>query len=273
MMRGMRWILVVVLLLLPISAGAHDYWLSPERFEIAAGQRLTVDLLLGGHFVVEEPRPYQPKRTQSFVLVAGDEVVDLRRQAREGATPVLDGVVVEREGPTLLGMERDWVDIQLSDDRFTEYLEHEGLSNIAALRDRQGHRETERECYTRALKSLVVVGEGKGPTVHDRVLGHRLEIVMLDDPHALPKDGVLRARVLYRGKPLTGAQVTAHHRTHRDQGKVSTHTAKTDDEGIARFEIGTPGFWLLRMVHMVPCPTCSYTDWESYWTSFSFMRS
>ncbi len=185
-MNPMRRLLTLALwLFLPAAAAAHDYWLAPKRFEVAVGQTLTVDLLLGGHFVVEQPRPYQPERTESFVLVSGEQIVDLSSQAKRGAVPVLEGVVMEREGPALIGMERDWVDIQLPDDRFTEYLRHEGLTAIAAQRDRRGHREIERECYTRALKSLIRVGDGPGPAVHDRVLGHLyLFMQLLSSSHA-----------------------------------------------------------------------------------------
>jgi len=268
----MRRALATLLLLFPLSAAAHDYWLAPERFALQLGQPLTIDLRLGGHFVAEESRPYQPSRTESFVLVNGRGTVDLKPHAVDGSTPVVDGVVVDAPGPALIGMERDWIDIKLPDDRFTSYLKHEGLTEIMALRDREGHRATERECYTRGLKSLVRVGDAEGPPVHAKVLGHRLEIVLLDDPHRLGPAGELRAKVLHRGQPLVGAQVTAHHRPGPDRGKVTTYTADTDDAGIARFTVDPPGAWLLRMVHMVPCKECSYTDWESYWTSFSFVR-
>ena len=266
-----RILAVLVLLLLPLTAVAHDYWLSPDRFTLEPGKPLSIDLLLGGHFVREASRPYQPDRTESFVLVTAAGTTDLKPLAKEGATPVVRGVVIEEPGPALFGMERDWIDIQLPDDRFTDYLDHEGLSQVAALRDAEGHRQIERECYTRALKSLVRVGDAEGPPVHDRVLGHRLELVLLDDPHHLPRSGQLRVKVLFGGKPLVGAQVTAYHRPSPDRGKVSTHTARTNGEGIARFSPKASGAWLLRMVHMRACK-CSYTDWESYWTSFSFVR-
>jgi uncharacterized GH25 family protein len=259
------------LALAPASALAHDYWLAPERFSLPVGEVLRVDLRLGGHFEAEESKPYQAARTKRFELVTPDGTVDLRERAKEGATPVLEGLVPEHEGPGLLAMERRWIDIELTDAKFTDYLEHEGLTAITKLRKQQGHREVERECYMRSLKSLVRVGEGKDDTgLYRRVLGHRIEIVLLDDPYALDPGDELRARVLWKGKPLPDALVTAHHRPAPEKGKVGTLTARTDAEGEVSFRLVAGGAWLLRLVHMVPCRGCSYTDWESYWTSFSF---
>lgn len=250
-------------------ADAHDYWLAPETFDPAAGSGFDVELLRGGHFVREVSRPYQPERTESFVLVTAAGTEDLRPRAVEGKAPVLDDLTIGA-GAALIAMERDWVDIELPDDRFTDYLHHEGLDAITALRDREGHRKVERECYTRALKSLVRAGNGPSGDVHSTVLGHRLEIVLLDDPHALGTGDTLRARVLWKGRPLAGAKLTTHQRPSAQRGKVSTRTVTTNDDGVAEIRLRSAGAWLLRMVHMVPCTGCKHTDWESYWTSFSF---
>jgi uncharacterized GH25 family protein len=260
-----------LLALAPASALAHDYWLAPERFELPVGAALQVDLRLGGHFEAEESRPYQQKRTKSFVLVTPDGTLDLKQHAKADAMPVLAGLVPEFEGPGLIGMERHWIDIELADAKFTDYLAHEGLDAITKLRDQEGHREVERECYTRGLKSLVRVGGGEDAEgLHRRVLGHRIEIVLLDDPYRLDPGDTLRAQVLWKGKPLPDALVTAHHRPALDKGKVGTLTARTNADGEVSVRLEAGGAWLLRLVHMVPCRDCGYTDWESYWTSFSF---
>lgn len=267
--------LLLLLCLAPASAPAHDYWLAPERFELPPRAPLRVDLRVGGHFEAEQSRPYQASRTESFVLVTRKGTLDLRARARDGATPVLDGLPADFRGAGLLAMERNFTGIELADANFTAYLAEEGLEEIAKLRDIQGHREIERERYTRAIKSLVRVGRGERTRkdraeLHRRVLGHRLEIVLLDDPYRLDPGDELRARVLWKGEPLSDALVTAHHRPAPDRGEVGTLTARTNSDGEVSFRLAASGAWLLRLVHMVPCRGCSDTDWESYWTSFSF---
>lgn len=127
-------------------------------------------------------------------------------------------------------------------------------------------RATERDCYTRALESLIQVGDRRSD-LHARALGHLIELVLLDDPAGLDAGGRLRARLLYRSKPLVKTRVTALVRD--ASGKVSQRTATTDAKGEVAFD-SDPGAWLLRTVHMTPCEGCDYAEWESYWTSFTF---
>jgi uncharacterized GH25 family protein len=247
-------------------ASAHDYWMAPDRFAYAQHDTMRIDLWLGAAPVAEESRPWQAKRTWTFELVTAKHRVDLRAQGTEGKAPVIEGHRLEHSGPTLIAMERRWTDIELDREKFRDYLEHEGLARMLPLLDAAPKRAKERECYTRALKSLVQVGTGGDP-VHDKVLGHLIEIVLLDDPAKLDPGGTLRARLLFRGKPLPDAVISGHVRT--AEGKAIAHTRTTDSRG----ELALPsdaGSWILRTVHMTPCKGCSYAEWESYWTSFTF---
>jgi hypothetical protein len=47
-------------------------------------------------------------------------------------------------------------------------------------------------------------------------------------------------------------------------------TVVTDGRGIARFAYDGSGFWLLRLVHMLPCrEACGDADWRSYWAAYA----
>lgn len=101
-----------------------------------------------------------------------------------------------------------------------------------------------------------------------------MEIVLLDDPSRMKAGEQLRAKVLFAGKPLRNATVSALHA--RKTG-VATFQSTTDGRGVARFHIDKPGMWLVRLVHMQSCDTrrgeegCeANNDWRSYWASFSF---
>ncbi len=83
----------------------------------------------------------------------------------------------------------------------------------------------------------------------------------------------LQVQILFEGQALAGKLVTAFH----GGGKqlVSTSKMHTNSEGIAEFTLDRAGFWLIRLIHLLPCSErhgedCSYVDWESYWTSYSF---
>jgi uncharacterized GH25 family protein len=237
-------LLALLLLLCPTGAHAHDYWLAPRDFNPNNHDRTT-----------------WPRFTPSRSTIAD---------------PVIVERAFEREGHVLLGLERNWVDITLSDDRFAFYLEHEGLTEMQALREQQGPRAEENERYTRSIKSLIRVGDRSRRRLHRKVLGHRMEIVLLDDPFRTRVGGQLRAKVLYGGKHLRGVTLSA---LHSREGGVVTMRADTDARGVASFVIDQPGMWLLRLVYMQHCEPhrgeegCESADWRSYWASYSFAMS
>lgn len=247
-------------------ASAHDYWIAPERFTYEPHDAMRIDLWLGAAPVAEESRPWQRKRTWTFELVTATTKVDLRPEGREGKSPVVEAHRLEHTGPTLIAMERRWTDIELDREKFRDYLIHEGLERMLPLLDAAPQRAVERECYTRALKSLVQVGKG-GDSVHDKVLGHLIELVLLDDPAKLDPGAKLRVRLLFRGKPLKGAVISAHVRA--ADGKATSSAQTSDAAGEVTLPVDA-GSWIVRTVHMTPCKGCSYAEWESYWTSFTF---
>ena len=119
----------------------------------------------------------------------------------------------------------------------------------------------------RSIKALTTTASNRAP-VHDVVLGHPIEIVLLDDPYAAARGDKLRVEVLLEGAPLPRAPVTAHVRL--PGGGVRTARARTNRRGVARIELTDPGVWLVRLVHLRPCDECTHTDWESFWASYSF---
>lgn len=271
-----RVAVVALLLLVPASAHAHDYWLAPRNYTPSIDEPVTIDLFVGDHLVPEQSRPNDPGKVHRFTLHHRRGHEDLTRSLVAGADPILERAF-ERDGLALFGLERNWVDITLPDDRFTHYLEHEGLADMQALREQRGPRAEEHERYTRSIKTLVRVGERSRNRLHRRPLGHRMEIVLLDDPSRMRAGELLRAKVLFGGEPLRDVRVSALNS--REAGVV-TFTSNTDSHGVARFTIDQPGMWLVRLVHMQPCETrrdeegCDEgADWRSYWASFSFSVS
>ena len=264
--------LALFLLLLGLITGpvlAHDYWLAPERFAVEKGGELVVRLFVGMDLEPDTERELQKDMTERFVLVAADGAeTDLLDGATFGGKPVLRRKLAT-PGARLLRMDRAVAHIELEDEKFTEYLEHEGLADAAKLRAKVGHREKERERYRRYLKSLVAAApapHSKG--LHDRPLGQKIEILLLDDPFRERPGEPLRAKVLFDGKPLAGRTVWANHRD--DETGFVKLEARTDENGVATFRPERPGLWVVRLIHMRVCPDEKVADWESFWASFSF---
>jgi hypothetical protein len=111
-------------------------------------------------------------------------------------------------------------------------------------------------------------------------VGLPLEIIPLATPGTGP---VLHARVLWNGKPLSGALVNAWRAPFGSNG-LPTDAATRDTLGVdwqgrtdARGEVFVPvaaaGEWLVSLVHMVPCAARDEADWESTWASLTFERT
>lgn len=270
-LRRRRWLRAVAaglcLILTPSSAAAHDMWLAPERFALGPRARLRASLEVGEALVSEQSKPHVADRTTELAAHHGGEAVDLRPMVREGADPALDGLRLRGRGEHLIAIGRAWAFLSLPADRFAEYLTHEGIDGVL---DRGAPLTGEqRERYRRSIKTLVRVGRGRGGREHARVLGHPLEVVLLDAPARLRGGDRLRARLLRSGRPLADHVLTAHVRDASD--RVTTIVGKTDAEGVAEFPVTGASIWLLRAVHMQRCDAdCGEVAWQSDWTAFTF---
>jgi uncharacterized GH25 family protein len=255
-----------LLLLAATAAPAHDYWLEPETFFPAAGQRVAVRLHVGDHFTSEAERPFQKKPTVRFQLLAGKETQDLAAVGEEDRTP-LARVTVATAGNALIALERGPATITLAAEKFNRYLAAEGLDAILEQRRKAGEQDIPgRERYRRYLKCLLQAGDRQDETA-TRVLGQRLEIVPRVNPYTLRRGDALEVRVLFDGNPLAGAKLFAHC---REGEKVMTQAVTTSDAGVATFKLDRSGPWLVRLVHMRRCTGDTDIDWESFWGACTF---
>jgi hypothetical protein len=153
--------------------------------------------------------------------------------------------------------------IELPAEKFENYLRQEGLDRVIVARSARGERaKPGREYFSRYAKALLT-GERSSAEV-TQPLGLAYEIVPQADPTA--GAAPLRGRVLYGGKPLADALVTA---IWRDDPSVRL-TAHSDAGGAFAFDLPRAGVWLVKSVHMVRASFFSRADWESLWASLTF---
>ena len=247
----------------PVGAGAHDYWLQADRFQLDAGEPLIVHLNMGDQLKVEEEKPHQAERTERFELRLKGDVRDLAATP-EGHKPVFSETLTN-EGAFLFTLVRSAAQVELSAAEFDEYLAHEGLHAAA----RSG-RATERERYWRFLKLLGRVGQDNETDLHHRFTGAQFEIVLLQNPFTLGAEDEQIVQLLFEGKPLADTTVFALHRA--ADGALTRLSATTDTRGVVRFKLAQSGMWLVRAVYLRPCKGCKDVDWESFWAAYSFAR-
>ena len=222
-----------------LAALAHDFWIEPTTFAPQPGQIVGLRLRVGQD-LLGDPVPRDPSLVDRFV--AGGQPV----AGRDGADPA-GYFRFDSPGLTVVGYQSRPSRVELPPDKFAAYLKEEGLAP----------RKAGPEIFSRCAKSLV------GGSGADRALGFTLELIAEANPIAT-RD--LPVRLLYQGRPLSGALVVAFNR----RNPSAKQSARSDAQGRVRIQIAHPGLWLVKAVHMVAAPVGVNADWSSYWASLTF---
>jgi uncharacterized GH25 family protein len=246
------------------TASAHDFWIEPSTFRPAVGAVVAVRLRVGEGFR-GAPVPRDPAHLERFVLVAGSSETSIG--GRRGDDPA-GYVRIPQPGVLWIAARTGRRSVTLPAEKFDAYLGEEGLERIRALRHARGDAaRPAREVFSRAVKSLLVAGDGAiAAPEWDRPVGLTFEIVVRKDPRGLAAGEALPLTLLYEGKPLEGALVVALNRS----APRSTVRARTGMDGRAALPLAGKGAWLVKAVHMLPAPAGVDAEWESVWTSLTF---
>jgi len=247
---------------------AHDFWIVPNAFFVAAGTPIEVRGQTGMSFPA------------SVSAVAVNRVVDARVISANGTEP-LGGFT--QAGTSLLVSHRPRragqhvIVLALipritrqSADGFRRYLALEGAGSLVEKYSRSGVLPTDSISMrsTKYAKTVVDVGSG-GPRAYATLAGHPLEIVPVSDPGRVASGTNASFRVLFRGAPLPAAHIHAGaDRSGNDS--TSELSLTTDAKGVVSVSLDRDGLWNVRTAHAVPSAPGSGADWDVYWATFVF---
>jgi uncharacterized GH25 family protein len=260
--RGPVWLVLLAIALSRASLLAHDMWIDPTTFSPDSGQIVGVRLRVGQD-LLGDPIARDPALINQFIFEDGTGRKPL--VGRDGADPA-GFLRVATPGLLVIGYHSNPSAVELTPEKFNQYLKEEGLDAVAALRARRNETGARaREIFSRCAKSLVLSGspsEKQG----DRTLGFTLELVAERNPYTLGAGQELPVRLTYETRPLAGALVVAMNR----QNPSEKLTARTDNDGRVRFPLRPGGMWLIKAVHMIPAAAGTNAEWASYWASLTF---
>jgi hypothetical protein len=261
------------LVLRSTSAGAHQFWLVPSHYDALPGRLIEIGAVAGTGFRGER-QPWVPSHAVHFEARAA-RTIDLVRAASMGDV-AWARFAPSDGGGAMIAFESGFTPIELPGPVFDAYLEDEGLAEPLAARRRAGDALPGRERYRRCSKTWLAGREVRRAT---DPIGLPLEILPLSVPGAAPS---LRVRVLWNGRPLTGALIKTWRSPLAADGEprdVETRDSLviaarlwTDERGEATVACAAPGEWLVSLVHMVPSTAPPEADWESTWASLTFVR-
>jgi uncharacterized GH25 family protein len=262
MSRRLSLLVLAIISLNHTALFAHDMWIEPATFSPLTGQILSVRLRVGQD-LIGDPLPRDSKLVNQFIVEDAEGRKPL--VGRDGADPA--GLLrVAAPGLHIIGYQSNASAVDLTAEKFNQYLKEEGLDEVAALRARRNQTGANtREMFSRCAKSLVLSGSAS-ETHKDRSLGFTLELVAERNPYAMGTGQDLPFRLTYENRPLAGTLVIAMNRLNPSE-KVS---ARTDTNGRVRFRLRPGGMWLVKAVHTVPAPAGAGAEWMSYWASLTF---
>jgi uncharacterized GH25 family protein len=255
-------LLVVAIAVSGASLFAHDMWIDPTTFSPESGQIVGVRLRIGQD-LLGDPLPRDPALINQFIVE--DEAGRKPLVGRDGADPA-GFLRVATPGLLVIGYRSNPSSVELTPEKFNQYLKEEGLDAVAALRARRNETGARaREIFSRCAKSLVLSGLANEKQ-SDRSLGFTLELVAERNPYAIRPGQDLPVRLTYENRPLPGALVVALNRLN----PADKLAARTDKDGRVRLQLRSGGMWMVKAVHMVPAPAGTNAEWASYWASLTF---
>ena len=253
------------LALLPAKVAAHEFWLSPQSYEVAVGEPVLADIRVGQKFDASA-FAYIDFNIVRFDLIQNGVITPVK--GRMGDMPALqmaapgDGLVtiVHEAAPSLLTW-AEW-------EKFESFVTHKDLSGTLEAHAAMGLPKTGfKETYRRFAKSLVKVGTGVGQDVEAGLL---TEIVALANPFTDDLSGGMPVRLLYQGQPRRDAQIEIFAKA--ADGTVTVTTTRTDGEGKALIPVSPGVEYMLDAVVMLPINEAREGEpvFESLWANLTF---
>ncbi|MEN8249383.1 MAG: DUF4198 domain-containing protein [Bacteroidota bacterium] len=159
--------------------------------------------------------------------------------------------------------------IELTAREFKEYLEHEGLTDVLADREKTGKsNRPAKEKYSKHVKNILQVGDRL--TEHYNIeLGYPIEFIPLENPYAKKVGDDISFKLLRSGNPV--ADQVVHYSFRSDSNKTSgaESSIRTNKDGIITIPISKAGKWYIATIHMVESSE-NGVDYESNWATLTF---
>ena len=261
------------------AISAHDFWLVPNGLAFAPGGVLEVLGQSGTKFPTSDgaTQPAQVAEAR-IVSASGDErITDLSVNGKS----LLLKHKPARAGQNIVALALTSRTARTTPDRLKRYLALEGAAELAERYDREvafPKMDSVTQVSAKYAKMVVEIG-ANGPRAFDKLMGHALEIVPLQDPARLRAGDTLSVRLLFHGKPVGNVHLKAGSApagaVTADSASRAAMTPRTDQSivtgsnGVAKLSIGASGLWNVRVLYAASMSGMS-EHWESYFATLVF---
>jgi len=260
---NLRTILSIFCLFFPGLSSAHEFWVDPNRWQIAQGEEIVADLRNGENFKGSS-LAWLPNNIKRADLAFGETVLPF--EGRMGDRPALVKTA-ERSGLAVLLHETTPSSLSYKTwEKFAKFVAHKDLGITRTDHVAQGHpTEGFKESYTRHVKSLVKVGDGAGA---DRAYGLATEFVALTNPYSDKFDGNMKVLLTYQSAVRSNAQIEVFEKN--KAGVVEVSLTQTDANGQAVFPVRSGSTYLLDAV-VIRNVKANNAIYETLWAGLTFL--
>ncbi|TCS59636.1 uncharacterized protein DUF4198 [Primorskyibacter sedentarius] len=257
--------LALIAAVFPCAVNAHEFWISPLQYQIAADAPLVADIRVGEDFE-GSAFSYLPMRFRRFDLAMGEDVAEV--PGRAGDRPALTMPAPTEGLAVVIHVTTDSVLTYKEWEKFESFTTHKDFAWAMDRHRQRGLPDTGfKERYSRHGKSLIAVGKGAGS---DKVQGLLLEIVARANPYTDDMEEGMPVTVFYDGTPRADSQIELFDKA--PDGTVTTSLHRTDAQGQATIPVARGHSYLVDSVVMRAVDPASEEDpvWESLWASLTF---
>jgi uncharacterized GH25 family protein len=256
---------VIVFLFASALLDGHEFWLQPQRYNLARGQAVRLRFHVGDDF---QGQNWTGNRASVEQLKLFWKQYDDNLHTLVSDTIPGDSLTLQffDEGTVMVAFESTDKFIRLEPAEFNAYLEEDGITD--AIDYRREHQETNsagREFYRRSVKTIFQVGALKD-NIHRKPTGLPVDIIPLAHPYTLKKGDALPVKLLFKGEPVANHLVRAWQRLN---GKTARTDLRSDSAGCVRVPVSLAGRWMVSTVLMERLNSDS-ADWRSYWGSLTW---
>jgi len=253
-----------VLLVMSLLVTAHEFWLAPDKFYFKPGEKVSITARVGDNFIGESWK-MSPDRIVRMEHHTGKQITDLKKMIPQNAGDPFE-VSLQSEGTHLLVLETNAAFNELDGEKFTAYLEEDGLDDVLYQRKKdQTSGDSATELYSRHTKLILQAGSRTDDNFQKQC-NLPIEIIPDQNPTRLKKGDRIAFKILYEGKPLFGAKVKVWNRYNH---RTSVQNIFSQQDGMIETHVSNPGHWMVSVVKMGRSKE-SRSQYRSYWGTLVF---
>ncbi|WP_205749177.1 DUF4198 domain-containing protein [Desulfopila sp. IMCC35008] len=220
---------------------AHEFIIKPVSLSGTHGQTIPFNVL-SSHVFMESVEMEPLQEVEAYALSPNGRQ-DIPLVGNETEKTLNGNVAIQAEGTHILCGHRNGIIWS----KTTKGWKQESKKNLKGVLSSGKY-----EKFAKAI-----ISNGKSDSNYSKPVGHKLEIVPLDDPQTTSVGKEMKLQVLYDGKPLA-TEVYATYDGFSSHTNTYAYYSNSGDDGQVAVKLTQPGVWMVRVEHEITEPTPDY---------------